>query len=103
MILKLTFFYNFPLNQIKLKTSLNEDLDTLVRVTFNSGNMQRITVYPNVDSFDVGNKRTGGLCGNWRKKTSPQPACNLYYKEGGVDICSNGNKFSMNSFKNYWR
>jgi hypothetical protein len=71
--------------------------------------MQKITVYPNVGSFDNGlYKRTGGLCGNWKKKLNSSETytpCNLYYKEGGVDKCLNSNdevKISA-EFTKYWR
>jgi hypothetical protein len=81
----------------------------LVRVYFVDKTMQRITVYPNEDSFDNGlYKRTGGLCGSWKNQldpSEPYTPCNLYYKEGGVDKCLNNSAEVETSekFKNYWR
>ncbi len=76
-----------------------------MEIFFAGDTIQMIRVYPNVGSFDNGQyKRTGGLCGNWRK-TSSVPACNLYYKEGEVDKCLNSQTEVQNSaaFTKYWK
>ena len=92
-----------------MKTDQDKDLDTLVRIEFVDKMMQKITIYPNVGSFDNGlYKRTGGLCGSWKKQLNPgEPytPCNLYYKEGGDEKCLYNNTEVENSaaFTKYWR
>jgi hypothetical protein len=94
-----------------LRTSKGENLDTLVQVTLSGRDIPLVKVYPHLNSFDNGlttdlDKRTGGLCGNWKKNNSDHvPECKLYYKNKKDDACINESSDTRINevFKTYWR
>jgi hypothetical protein len=94
-------------NNIKLRTSKDENSNTLVQITLSGLDITLVKVYPDLNSFDNGvNKRTGGLCGNWKKNNFDHvPQCKLYYKSKNVDECINDASYQRfnEEFKTYWR
>ena len=94
-----------------MRTSKGDNLDTLVKITLSGRNIPYVVVYPHLNSFDNGlvtdlDKRTGGLCGNWKKDNFPLVLeCKLYYKNKKDDECINeANDLRINEeFKTYWR